>query len=790
VFFLLVFRGVGQNTSLPLSQLLLKLQQEHGIQISYNEELVKNCSVHTAKEGSVEEKLNELLTTCNLSFERIGEVYIVTLPSEPQVKKEKKLLRGKVVDLLSNEPLPFSTVRINDASMMADVNGMFAYETSSDTLLSLKISYIGYQIKDTVFYKGGDVFIGMQSKSESLSEVVIKAREDQYLFPIENRIGVTKVSRSYASFLPGNRDNVMFNMLRLQPGIMAAGEQTNDFFIWGAYKGQTHVIFDGITLFNSGSLNENISAVNPLIISDMEVYKGGYNVGLNDRVGGVVKITSNQGDTAKFRSTININDQTSSGTFNIPILKKTVLQASFRYSSKLFDKIEFTKNDQFVSQTNFSEINLKYTVHISPNDKIYLGFLSSLDNDEKELNFDKETINFRAFSERVNKQQGAVVSYFRNWKSGGITDIKAVHSRLNSSLVQINEVEQQNSIDQFVSENLIEEQAVRINHKVRSKKKTSVEVGAGIVNNYSLYDRNQKVATQKKTVTSNYRGYTFYKNTIRFNKILSVEPGIKLDFPLKILKPQIQPRIKLQVKVNDRLTVSSAIGRYAQFINEYSVVDKGNNLSSYWDVTNSKPLLSNHYTLSSQFKGITSILKMEGYYRTTSGLSRFVLNNDEFVLSNGDSYSYGLDILFNKEIKQHNFWVSYSFGKTNEWFDYFATEKYERAPHDQRHEFKTGGIMNFRPLYFSYGYVFGSGLPYYYESLSFIKTVPYNRFDISGMYRFAIKNIKVETSISVLNLFNHENVRYNDFFNFPDIEQPNIWGTPLTLVFSLNFKFN
>ena len=53
------------------------------------------------------------------------------------------------------------------------------------------------------------------------------------------------------------------NLLRLQPGILASGEQTNDLIIWGSYEGHSQVLFDNFTIYGLKNFNDNISAFNP-----------------------------------------------------------------------------------------------------------------------------------------------------------------------------------------------------------------------------------------------------------------------------------------------------------------------------------------------------------------------------------------------------------------------------------------------------------------------------------------------------------------------------------------------
>ena len=85
----------------------------------------------------------------------------------------------------------------------------------------------------------------------------------------------------------GSGDNSVFSVLRLQPGILASGEQSNNLVIWGSYSGQSSVLFDGITLFGLKSYSDNISAVNPYLAKDIRIHKGAFDASQGERVGGI-----------------------------------------------------------------------------------------------------------------------------------------------------------------------------------------------------------------------------------------------------------------------------------------------------------------------------------------------------------------------------------------------------------------------------------------------------------------------------------------------------------------------
>jgi len=251
--------------------------------------------------------------------------------------------------------------------LISDVNGNFSFK-SNDSIAQLKTFYIGYFPLDTIIPSGTNRELRMIPSVVGLDEVIINSKVKAFNSHIGEKPGLIKLNHKIASFLPGNNDNTIFNLLRLQPGVLAAAEQTNDYIIWGSYKGQNLILFDGIPVFSISSLNDEIGAINPLIIKDIEIMKGGYNSSIGGRVGGVINITAKSGNPEKFTANLNINNQTVNGMVGIPFAGKHSLQLSFSQSYRNFlngDKIlkskDGSKNDTYKPDHDFQDMNIKFS---------------------------------------------------------------------------------------------------------------------------------------------------------------------------------------------------------------------------------------------------------------------------------------------------------------------------------------------------------------------------------------------------------------------------------------------
>ena len=132
--------------------------------------------------------------------------------------------------------------------------------------------------------------------------------------------------------------------------------------------------------------------------------------------------------------------------------------------------------------------------------------------------------------------------------------------------------------------------------------------------------------------------------------------------------------------------------------------------------------------------------------------------------------------------------------KTEEAFPYFTDDEYRRALHDQRHELKLAAILNLRPAYISANYVYGSGFPDP-GTLDAVQTdnYDYNRLDLALVFKFSRTNYKFDAGLSLLNVFNTENIKYSNFVRIPSDETETIdlhaEAVPRTLTLFLNLSF-
>ena len=97
--------------------------------------------------------------------------------------------------------------------------------------------------------------------SLSLNEIVITAKNHIPSLRGEEADGTIRFNSFTANAMPGYSDNLVFNVLRMMPGIRAGGEPSDQLYVWGSSPGESRISFDGIPLFTTQSYNSNISYI-------------------------------------------------------------------------------------------------------------------------------------------------------------------------------------------------------------------------------------------------------------------------------------------------------------------------------------------------------------------------------------------------------------------------------------------------------------------------------------------------------------------------------------------------
>jgi len=799
----------------PLNEVLMALARDYGIQLSFDDKLLSGYPVTlTQSFQKPEEVIAYLIKDFPLEYQKIGEVFTI-YHVQAAVQPRNFLLSGQVVDSKTQEVLPYSHILVNNSGVVTDFNGNFSC-VSGDSLFQLRVSYLGYYIKDTTLAAASNHTLELTPSLTGLTEVVIIGSMVERSGQQGEDAGTIRLNHKIAYRLPGNGDNAVFNFLRLQPGILAAGERSSELIIWGSYSGHSKVLFDGFTIFGLKNFNDNISFINPYLAKDIKVLKGGFSSEYDNRVGGIVDISGINGSTQKPSINLNINNMTANGMVSIPIAKRSAITFAYRQTYyNLYDAEDLNIVSKNRGQGNsgqvdvnvypdyaFRDVNLKYAGTSKSGDNYFISLYGGRDKFSYAIDQERNMVHINQEAMEENQQRGGTAFLGKNWKNGWNS-----HFSLNASGLEREQYEKQlitrNSGNGNISDrevafyNNILDLTIKNKNYIPITEKQTLEVGWNYTYERTKFGEGDYEDTLGISQDISHRIGLFVQDEFRLTPALTLKPGIRADYSFFLEKAYIQPRIQASLDVSDYWRINAAAGIYNQFISETSVIDELSNFRYFWALADNValPVLkATHLVGGVNYHTAGFSASMESFYKTTDGISRYRWVDGSLEVAQGNARTYGMDLLVKKYFKKHEVWASYTLSKTEEHFNSMRIDVYRDAPQDQRHEIKGAILLNFKPFFFSTNYVYGSGFrtpSSIFNSLD--ERYPYSRLDLAFIYRHSVKGYHIEAGFSILNVLNHENIKYSNVIRVPDSPTSSISihaeAVPFTPALYLNFSF-
>lgn len=813
---------------LPLNVVLLQLRNQYNFHFSYSEDQVSKYKITVLKTfESKQEAIEYLLKEFPFRVRKVDDVFII-IPDKKKLKegqkREQTQITGQIVEAGSYEPLPFSYILINNHPMIADVTGNFNYLTTADSTYHLRISHLGYFVYDTVMVVGKFRQYRLVPASIKLPEINVQKNEVEKATMVGEKIGKITLNTNISHFLPGQGDNSVFNHIRLMPGIQAAGEQSTDLLIWGSYEGQSLVTFDEFTLFGLKNYNDNISVVNPFLVKTIEILKGGFDSKYGNRVGGIVNIIGKNGNIEKPVYSFNINPTTLNGMVEMPLMKKSSLLAAYRqtyynlYKSGDFNIFAPThqtpKNEQFQYTASnpridmavypdnyrFRDLNLKFSRNFDNGDQFYVSLYGGGDyfhlaatgnvtRNSIDIPKGKESTSLAIslLNEEKNRQYGASAFYSRKWSNNWTT--KFILSRSDFSRTVSDQTKTTNSAtsvvykkDKSKTNNTAAENSLRIENMVYFQNGHQLEFGGGFYKNNARIDYytniNDTLSLENPNRFTNTRLYAFADDNLPLGERFTLKTGARVNVSTEDDKLYFEPRISANYKVLKNLKLNASWGRFHQFISKIASVDRDQNYTYLWSVSNKNvPVVSaTHWVGELNYSRNSLTINIDGYYKLTHHITKRVFERrvEEQNPTNGyfsyfgNAKTYGLDVFAKKDFGKHSVWASYTLSKALESLAPARQPlpEYSLAPHHQLHEFKAAGLVNLGRFYFSADYVFGSGMEILRKVFgNSTGDLSYNRVDAAITYKFTPKRFSGELGVSVMNLFDTQNLKYNNLKN-------------------------
>ena len=175
-------------------------------------------------------------------------LFFILFPSI--VIAQNAMLKGRVVDAVSNDPLPFVNVIVSGTSTgtVTDLDGNFILTGLAPGFVRIEASFVGYKraVSDEVEVSAArtaSIEIRLEEQKEEINEVTVTASPFRKTeeSPLSMRsIGIGEIEKS-----PGaNRD--ISKVIQSFPGVQSTPAYRNDVIIRGGGPSESRFYLDGV----------------------------------------------------------------------------------------------------------------------------------------------------------------------------------------------------------------------------------------------------------------------------------------------------------------------------------------------------------------------------------------------------------------------------------------------------------------------------------------------------------------------------------------------------------------
>lgn len=673
-------------------------------------------------------------------------------------------LRGRITDVLSNEPLPFVNVVVagTNVSAVSDAEGNFQFQGLTPGFIRLQASSVGYNqtLSPEIEVSQANVAfleIRMEPKDTELKEVTVNAspfRKTEESPVSLKTIGIAEIERS-----PGaNRD--VSRVIQSFAGVLSTPAYRNDVIIRGGGPSESRFYLDGVEVPNinhfatQGASGGPIGILNADFLREVNYYSGAFPANRGNALSGVFEFAQVDGnsDKLKFRGSLGASEL--SATLDGPAGEKTTFIVSARrsYLKLLFSALELP----FLP--TFNDMQFKVRTRLDAKNEltfIGLGAIDLFDLNRDIENPDDQQQYILSYIPKNEQWSYTVGTVYKHFYQKGYSTLVVSRSHLDNSNIKYLENDESLESNKILDYNSQEiENKLRLENNLRMGL-LKLNVGANI--DFSRYTNTtlQRRFYGQGIETVNYDtsldlikwGVFAQASHTYFDERLSLSAGFRMDasnYSKGTSNPfeQFSPRFSASYRLTDRWSLNFNTGRYFQlpayttlgFKQDDVLVNKNNRL---------KYISVDHLIGGLEFQPRQSVmLSVEGFWKgyrhypfsvndqislANKGADYGVVG-DEQVVSTSKGRAYGAEFQARiNSAKGFNLNLSYTLVRSefqNRENEYFVSSW------DSKHILSLTGSASLKR-----GWQVGSRFRY-------VGGLPYTPYDLEGSSRVEVWNLR------------------------------------------------
>lgn len=795
----------------PLKEFLTNLEDKHGLKVFYKEKWVEPYSIsRTFRNTPLIQALNNVFLEHELTYIFYQDDAIVVFPKVSDTRSryvnnaqlliigdslntgryKNAKLQGRILDGKTREPLAGAVVFHNklQKGSTTDLNGNFEFDMPTGDH-QLRFSFMGFQstsFKIRLIEDGYEDF-ELFEESHNIGEVTVLGEEAD--LP-RSQMSMVQMSSKEIKQMPALMGEVdVLKGLTMLAGVQTVSELSSGFNVRGGNTDQNLILVNGSPVFNSAHLFGFLSLINPDVVEEVRLFKGGMPVKFGERVASVMEVDFKDGNDEMIRFYGGIGVINSRLTLDGPLTKDKkltfILGGRSSYTNWILKKIPELDLSQSVTQ--FYDVSGKLTYKFTQHNKLSLmGYVS---NDE-----------FSTSSQSVTKYGNLLANIKLNTRFTEqlYGDLEISHSQYAYRLTDFANGKPQES---YYLDNQLQYSSAGYHFRLHPHPRHKAEFGFKVIyNNISPGEitpfeevtliEGRKLNDEKALEWAGYIGDEFeilpefsIAAGIRYSHFSNIgTPVVYLYDEQKTMIPEnavdsihfqtnevskayggLEPRFSVNYEIDINTSLKFNYQRTRQYLFQLS-----NNAvispAETWKAADYhlKPLISDQVAFGIENDSwINEIdFSAEIYYKNLQNLieykngAQLIMNeNIETALIPTKGYSYGLELSAKKSMGRLTGYMSYVFSRTlrKNTSDFteelFWEGEYYPSIYDKPHDFSVTGTYNIsRRWKFSGNFVFISGRPVtlpeikyefagenlvYFSDRNKYRMPPYHRLDLS-----------------------------------------------------------
>lgn len=721
--------------------------------------------------------------------------------------QEKVTLNGYVKDAGNGEELIGVTVYLPAlrAGTATNAYGFYSVTVPPGTY-EVQYSFVGYKTESlTVDLKGNESRnIELAAEATLIQEVVVEDKAlDENITSVQmsrNEIDINRVRKLPALF--GEVD--IIKNIQMLPGVVSAGEGTSSFYVRGGSADQNLILIDEAPVYDPSHLFGLFSVFNADVIKDAELYKGGIPARFGGRLSSILEVRTKDGNNKTLSGAGGIGSMAARFMVEGPIRKD---KSSFIVSGRRSYVDLFLRAASQDNLVHFYDINAKVNWRQNNNNRFFVSIYSGRDvfsfSDIFSFDWGNTTATFRwnhLFSDRLFSNTSIIASNFDYALE--LDDVSAGFKWTSN----LQELSLKNDLSYFVNTDIELSFGYHLTGRRFSPGRISPNTEGSFFATTELekmyaLDHGVYVSAQQR-VTDNI--------TLDYGARLSIFQSIGTSDVYLYEDPQdninptrtdtlhfgaweniktfvnVEPRIGVRVTLSPEQSIKASYNRMVQnthLISSGTVPLPFNtwNPSSYYLEPQVADQVAAGYFRN--FRNNAYEASLEVYYKDINYVTDFADNAEIFFNNNlstefrqGDSWSYGTEVMINKLDGILTGMVSYTWSKTMRNVPGVNLGNDFPANHDRRHviniaatydlndQWSFGANFNYgtgRPITLPAGkYEYGPYNPDVITERNAYRLPAFHRLDLSATLnpkKYQNRKFKGQWVFSIYNAYNRQN---------------------------------